>query len=127
MSHPFPFPLPNFGAYCSSLQRVGVDPGFVMYTNEHAGSRQPAARLLPGAFADLARSYIDAPSDAGFQRLVEAGVLLDTEWERVTAHWEIIAFTGWEVLHASFNRLYGKSRLALVQMGGVEPDFDEPA
>ncbi|MDD4913402.1 MAG: hypothetical protein PHW13_00015 [Methylococcales bacterium] len=124
MPHQLPFPIQNFEAYCSGLLRVGIDPGFVMYTNDHAGSHHPVARLLSRELLDHAHAYIASPSDEGFKRLVEGGVLLDTEWDRITNQWQIISFEGWEALHAAFNRLHGKSRQALTELGGVEPDFN---
>jgi len=119
MSHQIPFPLENFESYCQGLHRVGVDPGFVMYTNHHAGNHQPAARFLDTNHFKVAKNYINHPDDESFKQLVAAGVLLDTEWDRNTEHWLLIAFEGWEVLHAAFSRIYVKSGKTLQELTGV--------
>jgi hypothetical protein len=124
MTHLIPFPIQHFESYYSGLQRVGIDPGYMMYTNHHASSHQPVARLLSANQLELAQAYIALPSDEYFRHLVEAGVLLDTEWDRSTSHWQIISFEGWEVLHAAFNRLHIKSSQTLTELGGIEPDFN---
>jgi hypothetical protein len=125
MTHLHPFPIQNFPAHCNSLQRVGVDPGFIMYTNNHAGSHHPVARPLSTAQLEPALAYIRTPSDENFRHLVEVGGLLDTEWDRSTNHWQIIDFVGWETLHTAFCRLHHKSMQELAEMGGAEMDFDE--
>jgi len=125
MSHLVPFPIQNFDAYCAGLERVGVQPGFVLYTNHHASNQQPAARLLSCEQLDAAQDYIVSPSDSAFKHMVEIGVLLDTEWDRETREWEIISFQGWEVLHTAFSRLYAKSRTSLTELTGVDLDFTE--
>jgi hypothetical protein len=124
MTHLLPFPIQHFESYCNGLQRVGIDPGYVLYTNNHAGSQRPEARLLSGNLLDIAQAYIASPSDDSFRKLVAAGVLLDTEWDRSTSHWEIISFEGWEALHNAFHRLHTKSRQILTELGGIEPDFN---
>ena len=123
MSQQFPFQLHNFEGYCNGLHRVGIDPGFIMYTNHHASNDQPVARLLSAGQLEAAKDYIASPSDETFKRLVEIGVLLDTEWDRGTEQWEIIAFEGWEVLHTAFNRLHAKSRKTMTELIGVS-DLD---
>lgn len=119
MSTYLPFQLQNFEGYCDSLKRVGINPGYVMYTNHHASHNKPAARLIPADHLDVAISYIREASDENFRRLVEASVLFDTEWDRQTKHWEIIAFEGWEVLHKAFSHLHAKASHSLTEMTGV--------
>ncbi len=124
MSHLMPFQIKNFENYCKALERVGVDPGFIMYTNHHVSNHQPAARLVTSSQLPAAQAYIAAPSDETFKRVVEIGVLLDTEWDRQTERWMIISFEGWEVLHTAFSRLYAKSGYSLTELTGVsEADF----
>ncbi|MGD0962013.1 MAG: hypothetical protein ABSB19_19565 [Methylomonas sp.] len=125
MKHHIPFPLENFENYCKGLHRVGVEPGFVMYTNSHAGNHLPAARILPAIHMEAARAYIDNPTDAAFKKLVAAGVLLDTEWDRNSENWRLIAFEGWEVLHMAFSRLHVKAADILQDLTGVN-DLDIP-
>lgn len=114
-----PFQLQNFEGYCDSLKRVGIDPGYVMYTNHHASNNKPAARHIPADHINVARAYINAPSDETFRQLVEAGVLFDTEWDRRTKQWEIIAFEGWEVLHKALSLLHAKASSAYTELTGV--------
>jgi hypothetical protein len=123
MSHQPQFPIENFNAYCAGLRRVGLDTGFVMYTNQHAANHLPAARLLTREHLQAAQNYLAAPSDEGFTYLVRTGVLLDTVWDRRTEHWQIIAFEGWEALHTAFNHLHAKSKQALLELTGVS-DLD---
>ena len=125
MPHLLPFQLQNFEGYCNGLHRVGIDPGYVLYTNHHASNNHPAARLVSAEQLDAVRAYITSPSDDRFMRLVRLGVLLDTEWDRGTEHWEIISFEGWEVLHMAFNRLHAKSGQLLMELTGVS-DIDFP-
>jgi len=126
MPHQIRFQIENFDGYCMGLHRVGIDMGFVMYTNQHASNHRPAARLLSRMHLEAARSYAASPSDETFKYLVQTGVLLDTEWDRRTAQWEIISFEGWEVLHSAFSHLYAKSKQALLELTGVSDlDFTE--
>ena len=90
MSTYLPFQLQNFDGYCDSLKRVGIDPGYVMYTNHHASNSKPAARLISLEHLDLAKTYISNPSDEVFMQLVEAGALFDTEWDRKTKQRAIV-------------------------------------
>ncbi|MBS4051128.1 MAG: hypothetical protein KGZ69_07990 [Methylomonas sp.] len=117
-----PFPIENFEGYCDNLKRVGIDPGYVMYTNQHAGNDKPAARLISREQLAAAQAYIAAPSDDTFAHLVKLGALLDTEWDRNTRRWEIISFEGWEVLHKAFNHLHTKSGQVLKELTGLS-DF----
>ncbi len=119
MSTYLPFQLQNFETYCETLDRVGINPGYVMYTNHHASDNKPAARLISGNHIDAAKAYIDTPSDENFSRLVEAGALFDTEWDRRTKQWEIISFEGWEVLHKAFSHLHAKASKSLTELTGV--------
>lgn len=119
MSTYLPFQLQNFAGYCDSLKRVGIDPGYVMYTNHHASNSKPAARLISAEKVELAKTYINSPSDETFMRLVEAGALFDTEWDRNTKQWEIIAFEGWEILHKAFSHLHAKASQSLTELTGV--------
>jgi hypothetical protein len=126
MSHLLPFQIENFSAYYYALQRVGIDPGFIMYTNHHASDDLPAARLMATNQIGAAQNYITSPTDESFRRLVELGVLLDTEWDRETQHWEIISFQGWEALHQAFSRLHAKSQQSLKDLtGGSELELTE--
>ena len=122
MSHQIPFKLNNFETYCQTLDRVGVDPGFLLYTNSHASNHKPVARLLHVEQLSAAETYIANASDEHFKRLVALGVFIDTEWERDTEHWSIISFSGWEVLHTAFNRLHVKSSEHLQQLTGISAD-----
>ncbi len=119
LSQMFSFQLQNFEAYCHNLNRVGIDPGYVLYTNHHASNNRPAARLISGNHVELAKIYIHTPSDEGFKELVEVGVLYDTKWDRQTKHWEIITFEGWEVLHKAFSHLHAKASHSLTELTGV--------
>ncbi|MGY6275436.1 hypothetical protein [Methylomonas sp. MgM2] len=119
MSAYLPFQLQNFANYCDSLRRVGIDPGFVLFTNHHASDNKPAARPIFGDHIDLAKSYIQTPSDEGFRKLVSAGVLYDTQWDRQTKYWEIISFEGWETLHKAFSHLHAKASQSLTELTGV--------
>jgi hypothetical protein len=119
MSFVPPFQIENFAAYCDSLKRVDVDLGYVMYTNEHAGNGMPAARSISSHQLEAAQAYIDFPSDETFIRLVKMGALLDTEWDRNTQHWVLIAFEGWEALHRAFSHLHVKSCQALQELTGL--------
>ena len=119
MHHQIPFQLENFEVHCSNLHRVGIDSGFVLYTNHHASNNKPVARLLTAADLVAAKTYLANPSDEAFMHLVARGVLLDTEWDRQTEHWQIISFEGWEVLHTAFNRLHVKSGQALQNLTGL--------
>lgn len=122
MSSIAPFHIENFEGYCNSLKNVGIDPGYVMYTNQHASNGRPAARLISAYQLEAAQIYIAAPSDDSFIRLVKLGALFDNEWDRNTRHWEIIAFEGWEVLHKAFTHLHAKSGQALTELTGLS-DF----
>ncbi len=122
MSSTPPFPIENFEGYCDNLKRVGIDPGYVMYTNQHASNDKPAARMISGEQLEAARAYIASPSDDTFAHLVKSGGLFDTEWDRNTSRWEIISFEGWEVLHKAFNHLHSKSGQALMELTGLS-DF----
>ncbi|QWF71465.1 hypothetical protein KEF85_03005 [Methylomonas paludis] len=119
MSRQIPFQLENFSGHCDTLLRVGIDPGLVLYTNQHASNGKPAARLLADADRDIVQAYLNAPSDEVFKRLVAQGVFLDTEWDRNTSNWQIIDFAGWEVLHDAFSRLHAKSDKALQTLTGL--------
>ena len=119
MPHKIRFPIENFAGYCAGLRRVGLDLGFVMYTNQHASNHYPAARLLPREHLQAAQAYAASPSDDGFRYLVNTGVLLDTEWDRRTERWQVISFEGWEVLHTAFSHLHTKSKQALLELTGV--------
>lgn len=119
MSTYIPFQLQNFEGYCESLKRVGINPGYVLYTNHHASDNKPAARLISGKHVDMTKTYLHDPSDENFSKLVEAGVLFDTEWDRRTNHWEIISFEGWEVLHKAFSHLHAKSSRSLTELTGI--------
>lgn len=122
----YPFPLQNFEGYCNGLHRVGIDPGYVMYTNQHASNGKPATRLISAEQLAAAQSYIANPGDEAFKRLVEIGALFDTEWDRRTERWEIISFEGWEVLHAAFSHLHVKAGQTLMELTGVSNlDFTE--
>ena len=114
-----PFPINNFDAYCNGLKRVGIDPGYVMYTNHHASNGRPAARLISSEQLDAAQAYINTPTDELFVRLVKLGALFDTEWDRKTSRWELIAFEGWEVLHKAFSHLYVKSNQTMMELTGL--------
>ena len=119
MSTYLPFQLQNFEGYCDSLKRVGIDAGYVMYTNHHASNNKPAARLISAGHVDAAKAYIHEPSDENFRRLVAAGALFDTEWDRQTKHWAIISFEGWEVLHKALSLLHAKASDSLTELTGV--------
>jgi hypothetical protein len=119
MPHLLPFQIQNFEAYGHGLHRMGIDPGYVMYTSHHASNDRPAARLITEDQLDAVQAYRAAPSDETFMRLVEMGALLDTEWDRRTSRWEIISFEDWEVLHKAFSRLYANSGQALMELTGV--------
>ncbi len=119
MSALSPFQIEDFEAYCNSLKRVDVDLGYVMYTNQHASNGRPAARCISSLQLEAAQAHIDSPSDETFIRLVKLGALLDTEWDRNTRHWVLIAFEGWEVLHRAFNQLHNKSGKALQELTGL--------
>lgn len=114
-----PFPIEDFEAYCNSLKRVDVDLGYIMYTNHHASNGHPVARIISVHQLEAAQAYIDSPSDQTFIRLVKLGALLDTEWDRNTQHWILIAFEGWEVLHRAFSHLHNKSGQALQELTGL--------
>ena len=113
------FPIRNFEEYCDNLKRVGVNPGYIMYTNHHAGNNKPAGRLVSAEHLDAAIAYVDTCSDENFMRLVQAGVLFDTEWDRKTKYWEIISFEGWEVLHKAFSHLHFKATQAMTELTGI--------
>jgi hypothetical protein len=117
-----PFPLDNFESYCDSLARVGIDPGYVLYTNRHASDNKPAARLISTAQLAAARAHISSPSDDTFVELVKAGVFFDTEWDRNTTTWQLIAFEGWETLHKAFQHLHFKAGSAFTELTGLS-DF----
>lgn len=119
MSSLSPFQIENFEAYCNSLKRVDIDPGYVMYTNHHASNDRPAARVISVHQLEAAKAYLENPSDETFIRLVKLGALFDTEWDRRTAHWNIIAFEGWEVLHRAFTHLYANSGHAMQELTGL--------
>jgi len=127
MSQFLPFPIQNFEAHCEGLRRVGIDPGYVMYTNHHASHHLPVARLLTSSQLAVAQAYIASPSDESFRHLVEIGALFDTEWDRATSEWQIISFAGWEALHSAFSHLYAKSRHDLMEITGGDLDFTELA
>jgi hypothetical protein len=119
MSHNLPFQLQNFDAYLNELQRVGIEPGYVMYTNHHASNGQAATRLVSSDQIEAAETYINSPSDQTFIRLVALGVLFDTEWDRNTQHWELISFHGWEKLHNAFSHLLAKADKTLIELVGL--------
>ncbi|MDD2738260.1 MAG: hypothetical protein PHR94_04955 [Methylomonas lenta] len=114
-----PFQIENFEGYCNSLKRVDIDPGYVMYTNHHASNDRPAARAISAHQLEAAKAYLENPSDETFIRLVKLGALFDTEWDRRTVRWNIIAFEGWEVLHRAFAHLYAKSGHAMEELTGL--------
>lgn len=114
-----PFQIENFESHCHGLKRVGIDPGFVMYTNHHASNGRPAARLISNDQLEAAQAYIDSPSDESFIRLVKLGALFDNEWDRKTGRWALIAFEGWEVLHKAFSHLHARSGQALQELTGL--------
>lgn len=122
MSSTAAFPIENFEDYCNNLKRVGIDPGYVMYTNQHASNDQPAARLISGQQLEAALAYIESPTEEAFVHLVRLGAMFDTEWDRNTQHWQIISFAGWDVLHKAFNHLHAKSGHALMELTGLS-DF----
>ena len=119
MSSLSPFQIENFEGYCNSLKRVGIDPGYVMYTDHHASNGRPAARIITAQQLEAAKAYVENPSDETFIRLVKLGALFDTEWDRRTTHWNIIAFEGWEVLHRAFAHLHVKSGHAMLELTGL--------
>jgi hypothetical protein len=119
MTHALPFPIQNFEAYNKTLIRVGIDPGFVLYTNHHAGNHQAAARFFNEEQLPAVQRHLTEQSDETFKHLVEIGVLLDNEWDRTTPSWQIISFAGWEVLHTAFSRLHSKCRNALQELTGL--------
>ncbi|MFI3184589.1 MAG: hypothetical protein QX198_01245 [Methylococcaceae bacterium] len=123
MSHLLPFQIENFEGYCHGLHRMGIDPGYVLYTSHHASNNQPAARLISAVQLDAVQAYRATPSDETFMRLVEMGALLDTEWDRNTTRWEIISFEGWEALHKAFSRLHLHAGQALLELTGL-PDLE---
>lgn len=126
MTHLIPFPLEHFENYCNTLQRVGVDCGYILYTNHHASNHQPASRMFMAEQMDAVQAYLDTPSDQTFRHLVEIGVFLDTEWDRETKIWQTISFQGWEILHDAFSRLYAKSGESLQELTGLSDlDFVE--
>jgi len=122
MSSQAPFPIEQFKNYCDSLARVGIDPGYVLYTNQHASNNRPAARMVSSAQLAAVRRHLNSPGDESFVELVKAGVLFDNEWDRNTCHWELIAFEGWEVLHKAFLHLHVKAGNALTDLTGLS-DF----
>lgn len=122
MSSLVPFPLENFASYCDSLARVGIDPGYVLYTNRHASNNKPAARLVSTSQLAVVNAHIASPSDESFVQLVKAGVLFDNEWDRHTRQWELISFEGWEVLHKAFQHLHVKAGNTLSELTGLS-DF----
>ncbi|TAN68957.1 MAG: hypothetical protein EPN17_08305 [Methylobacter sp.] len=117
------FQIKNFESYVNGLQRMGIDQGYVLYTNCHASNDKPVARLISADQLDAVQAYIASPSDEAFIRLVKLGALLDTDWDRRTSQWQVISFEGWEALHNAFSRLYTKSEQALVELTGVS-DLD---
>ncbi len=119
MSTYLPFQIQHFDGYCESLKRVGINPGYVLYTNHHASDNKPAARLISGEHVEMAKTYIHEPSDENFRKLVEVGVLYDTEWDRRTNHWDVISFEGWEVLHKAFSHLHARSSHSLTELTGI--------
>jgi hypothetical protein len=118
MSNMLQFPLQNFDAYCKDLHKLQLNPGYLMYTNRHAGNNEPAARLIPPNQLDAALAHIEAPCDETFMRLVALGVLLDTEWDRKTDNWVILSFDGWEVLHKGFSRLNQRVEKTMKELMG---------
>jgi hypothetical protein len=119
MAHSLEFPLQNFENYCNELQRVGIEYGYVLYTNHHASNGRPATRLVPADQFDAVQNYLTSSSDETFTILVKMGVLFDTEWDRNTRHWVIISFDGWEKLHHAFERLLNKADEKLLTMTGL--------
>ncbi len=119
MPRTLPFVIQHFEQYCNELQRMGIEPGYVMYTNHHAGNGEPATRLVLADQLEAAEAYISAPSDQTFMRLVAIGVLFDTEWDRNTRRWQIISFAGWEKLHHAFSQLLTKADQTLVELTGL--------
>ncbi|OAI05418.1 hypothetical protein [Methylomonas methanica] len=118
MSHVLQFPLQNFDAYCNDLHKLNLNPGYLLYTNRHAGNDQPVARLIPPDQLEVALAHIDAPSDETFKQLVRVGALLDTEWDRKTENWVIVSFEGWEVLHKAFSRLNQRVEKSMMELIG---------
>ncbi|MBD9357441.1 hypothetical protein [Methylomonas albis] len=118
MSHVLQFPLQDFDAYCTDLHKLNLNPGYLMYTNQHAGNNQPAARLIPPSQLEAALAHINAPSDETFKHLVQLGALLDTEWDRKTDNWVIVSFEGWEVLHKAFCRLNLRVEKTMMELIG---------
>ncbi len=118
MNHVLQFPLQNFATYCNDLHKLNLDPGYVMYTNRHAGKDQPAARLISPNHLEAALAHIDAPSDETFMQLVRLGALLDTEWDRRTDNWALISFEGWDVLHNAFCRLNLRVEKSMLELIG---------
>ena len=119
-----PFQLRNFEAYCHSLHRVGIDPGYVMYTNTHASNHKPAARVISACHLEAAQAHISSPSDQTFMQLVQIGALFDNEWDRNTGRWHIIAFEGWEVLHLAFSHQHAKAAESFTDMTGGISDLE---
>ena len=128
MSQNLSFHLKHFDAYCDELQRVGVEPGYVLYTNHHASHGQPAARLVTAEQLSTVEAYITAPTAEAFIQLVALGVMFDTEWDRNTQHWQLISFHGWEKLHTAFSHLLAKVDKTLIELGGLSSlDLNEIA
>ena len=122
MSHHFPFQIKNFEGLCNTLERVGVDPGFVLYTNQHASNEQPMTRLIYAHQLEAAENYLNSPTDEHFRQLVKLGVLFDNEWDRNTASWAIISFKGWEALHTAFCHLHSHNSQSLLELTGLSSD-----
>lgn len=119
MKNILPFQIKNFSEYYFDLHRVGINPGYVMYTNRHASNDQPAARLVPAEHLNAARTHVIAPTPETGIQLVRLGVLLDTEWDIQTQRWDIISFHGWETLHKAFSHLHAKAEKSLIELTGV--------
>lgn len=119
MSHALKFPIQNFDYYCDELQRLGIEPGFVLYTNHHASNGLAETRFVSANQLDAVETYLASPSDQTFIPLVKMGVLLDNEWDRNTRHWALISFNGWEKLHHAFERLLNKADQGLINLSGL--------
>lgn len=119
MSHLKPFHIDNFKGYCDGLLRVGIDPGYVLYTNHHESNQRPATRLFAAEHLTIVEQHLANPSAESFKQLVAVGVLQDTSWDFQSTGWQIIAFSGWEVLHNAFGHLHHKAEQELEDSLGV--------
>lgn len=119
LPHQIQFQVYEFENYCNILNRIGIDPGYLMYTNHHASNDKPSARQISTEQLHAAKAYIDNPTDENFIQLVKLGVLFDNEWDRKTSKWMLISFDGWEVLHKAFTHLLMHCEQSEVEMTGV--------